>query len=538
MSDFDDVELEVEAERERRRRVFEMAGMVERRATVDQVIIELNRRGDHRKVFQFGGKAMVMVRADSTHLTVKGGVEKIRRSVPREANGGLLSGPIEMVCEWQRTNADGERVPKMLPEWVLKHIKEIAGEGLLPLAGVADFPVIAQDKRLLCGHTGYDSVTALFIDCKPISMDGNPFKTPQEAYKFLREEWLGEFSFASEQDAARCIAIPLTLLSRRTRISGGSPIPFITAPTPNTGKTLLARALVEAITDAPLPVSAWDSKEDERRKMMLAVALENPAAVLFDNIPNGWEIRDGTLDKYITSDEYKDRLLGKNINATAPATTLPIFTGNNIIAGSHDLISRSYVIRMEKPTKRIAFRRVDLLRWTGKNRKKIIHALMTIATHRRQPSWEPVSRFPAWAEYVGGPLQFASGHKDLFGEWDVDDSQTWDDDLEGLCTAMAAPAWRAENARGFTPAEMSENFSVHIAKVDPTATAGVMWDQSGAIRDNAKVPPKKLQSILGKFNGHPAGDNRFRIGKGPHPVKRTRIVNLYRADPIDEPLPK
>lgn len=501
----------------------------ERRAEVNRLIRELNRPGEHQKVFQFAGSAVVITRDKSSVLRSAGGKRQIIRSFPRKANVGLLSGPIEMVSSWWahdgRRAAGDRQVQKPVPTWVFQMITDTYGEGLSPLSGIADFPVLGARKRLLSGRTGYDEKTNLYVDCEPVPMDGIPFKSGREAFSWIMSEWLGEFPFATPQDAARSLAIPLTILNRRTRIHGGAPVPFITAPTPETGKTMLARVLVEAVTGSPLPVSAWDHDNDqERRKLILALALENPAAVLFDNIQNGWHISDATLDKYVTSDEFKDRLLGKNESATAPATCLPIFTGNNIGPGSADLASRAYEVRMLAPAGRRRYSRKDLLSWTHDNRTKIFHALYTIATDfqpSRQEAWIPDSRFPSWAEYVGGPIAYAAQDKALWAAWDSSRVGSQNEELEQLCMDMASRP--SINDIGYTSAQMSDMFSDQIKELIGPAKAHGLPN---------KIPNKSVYAMLLKYRDHPAGSWRFKAYQGDHHSRSDRKIWLFKAIPM------
>jgi len=525
MNDFADVATRERVEQEQFR-----ADAINEREEIDRLIRALNREGDHRRVFQFGGRAAVVTVDNSQFLRTIKGTSTVTRSVPRVANDGLLKGPIEMVSTWWKwfRTGDGEDRQVKIPPWVTKMIVDIHGEGLKPLAGIADFPVISTTGKLLTGKLGYEPITRLYVDNRPVDYENHSFASVTEAYDFLIGDWLGEFCFATPQDAARALALPLTVLNRRTRISAGAPIPFVTAPTPNTGKTLLVQVLVEAVTGQQLPATSWDhDNEAERRKMFMAVGLENPPAVLFDNINNGWGVKDPTLERWCTSDSISDRLLSKNENASVPTTSLLVYTGNNIVAGTPDLESRSYVVRMEKPAKRAKFKRADIMGWTSANRAKIFAALMMIAKAKVPATYVPDSRFPTWSKFVGGPIQYASGLKDLFDDW----SQTTDfvnEELEEMLFAMANLK-DGPNHRGYLPVEFSEFFSEKLAKLDPFGTKQWMWDASGALKTAGKVPPISVPKLLRKYDGHLAGKYRLRLEKGENPQRPERKSWLIKA---------
>lgn len=507
------------------------AGAIKIREATDEVIRALNKPGPHRKVFQYAGQAVVVTSDRSRVLRDLENGDPITRSVPRPANRGLLQGPIEAVSEWQkydgRTKGYEERPA---PPWIFSMITDIYGEGLKPLAGIADFPVVGPGKKLLVGRMGYDPNSYLYVDCEPVPYENHEFDSPQEAYKFLAKDWLGEFHFATEEDRARALTIPLTILQRRTRISGGSPIPFITAPDPETGKTKLAECLVEAISNQPLPVTAWDhDNEAERRKSLLSLAMENPAAVLFDNINNGWAIKDASLEKYATSDFFSDRLLGKNESATAPATSLLIFTGNNIVPGSIDLESRSFIIRMQRPAKAKKYKREDPLSWTRKNRALIMAALMTILKAEVAGKWVPHSRFPVWSRLVAGPIQYACGNNELFKAWAPSAAAYHNEELEALLHAMANVKSENFNDYGYAPGEMSKTFSELIYHLEPGLTAEFMQDRNKALIVGNVIPPKWIYRVLRKYDGHLAGKYRMNIAKIPLRASQTREAWHFKA---------
>lgn len=503
----------------------------QRRAEVDRVIRRMGQPGRHRKAFQFAGEAVVIVDDKSSILRKIKGSSVISRAIPRQANYGLLCGVIEPISTWvkwnQRSQADRE-VP--IPDWVTKMIVDIAGTGLPPLAGVADFPVLTDGGRLLHGRLGYDPESRLYVDCEPVDISNHSFESPQEALSFLIDDWLGEFHFKERDDAVRALAIPLTVMARRTLVHGGAPVPFVTAPSPETGKTLLAQTLVEVVTGAQLPATSWDhDNPEERRKLFMSLGTENPAAVLFDNIQNGWEVRCPVLERWITSDSLSDRVLGKQRTATVPSTSLLIYTGNNIAPGSTDLETRSYTIRMQKPKTRRKFKRADVIGWTAKNRSKIFAALMCIATAKVSPSWVPVSRFPSWAEHVGAKLQFAAGSKDVFRRWEDESAQQGSEELEELLLAMATkPGW---NDDGFLPSEMSDLFTSHLAELEPHRTKE--WIKPNGMKiDGAKVPPRQVWGLLRKHEGQLGGDYRlaiFEVEQGKHPRRTDRKVKVFKA---------
>lgn len=514
-----------------RQRLLLDAGTPDTRHAIDEIVRELNRPGPHRKVFQYGGQTMVMMTDRSMLLRTAEGNKPVVRSIPRPANRGLLSGPVEAVTEWQKWDARTKGYEtRPVPPWVYSGLIDIRGEGLKPLAGVADFPVVNGAGKLLVGRTGYDPESCLYVDCEPVPHENHSFESPREAYRFLVDEWLKEFAFASEEDRARALAIPMALMMRRTRISGGCPIPFVTAPMPETGKTMLVQCLVEVVTDAPIPVSGWDhDNEAERRKTILSIAMENPGAVLFDNINNGWAIADASLDKYATSDYFSDRLLGKNETATAPSTALLIFTGNNIIPGSIDFETRCFMIRLQLPKVRKAYERRNPRDWTRKHRAKIVAALLTIINAKRDPAYIPQSRFPDFSEFIAGPLQQAAENKNLFKAWAPSGAKYHNEELEALLFAMANTKYDNSNDYGYTPGDMSKLFSSKIHALDPKLSREWMEAKKGMVDEDAKIPAKQIYKLLRRYDGHLSGNWRLSVFKAPLAARSDREGWHFKA---------
>ncbi len=510
------------------------ADAIDTRAEVERLIKLLGKNGDHRKVFQYGGQCVVIVKDASMILRTIKGTEGVTRSVARPCNEGLLLGPIQQVALFEKlylTPRPQHMREVKVPPWVTKMIGEISGEGLPPLAGIADFPVISMQGQLLTGRLGYDPLSRLYVDSKPVPHETHQFDTVQDAYRYLTKEWLGEFHFDTEADAARALTIPLTIMNRRTRISGGAPIPFVTAPTPATGKTLLVQVLVEAVTGMQIPASNWDhDSTTERRKMFVSIGLENPPAVLFDNINNGWSVQDSTLERWCTSDSISDRLLGKNEAVNVPSTPLLVFTGNNIVAGNTDLETRSFVVRMRRPKKAKRFKRSDIMDWTSKNRPKIFAALLKIALSKPAKKWVPASRFASWNKYVGAPVQFAAGQEDLFKDMDpLTDDGMVNEQLEALCFAMQNIKANNQNMRGYLPKDMSENFSELIAKLDPRGVNKQMYDAAGNLDTSATLDVNSVYRLLRKYDGHYAGEWRFSVFKADNPLRPSRKSWLFKA---------
>jgi hypothetical protein len=64
--------------------------------------------------------------------------------------------------------------------------------------------------------------------------------------------------------------------------------------------------------------------------MPLQLLSEGVPAVVWDNIPRGSTISCPSIEKSLTAAIYSDRVLGETGTRSVPATTVNMFTGNNI----------------------------------------------------------------------------------------------------------------------------------------------------------------------------------------------------------------
>ena len=359
---------------------------------------EVSRRlGDRSLAFLYGGVASVVW------------PEEIGLSL-RQAKPETLRFAVERVSEWQKWSATDEAmVPTTVPEWILTQIVESPVSGLYPLRGMINHPAI-YNGGLLSGKQGYVKDLQLYLDCDQI--EPYQWETPQDAYRFLTQDWLGRFPLASPGDAARALLLPLTLLLRRTEVTGGGPLFFVTAPQANTGKSHLVRTLCYAVLGRVPDPSSYSKTNEEFGKRLFSELRSSPSVVFYDNLPNGWHMNNAELDVYATSDSYSSRTLGESRIATLPALTTMIFTGNNTIIEG-DTVTRSVKIRLQREGEK------DLeinkaIPWTRDNRSKILHALLEIS---RQPGVIlDDCRFSDWGRMVAGPVAAIADTINVMGD--------------------------------------------------------------------------------------------------------------------------
>src|SRR5262249_21174909 len=117
-----------------------------------------------------------------------------------------------------------------------------------------------------------------------------------------------EFPVEDNSHLAAWLAAVLTVLARPA-IDGPCPLFLFEAPTPGSGKSLLAELVGLITTGRETPVSEVSDDNEEVRKSLTAIILEGERVVNLDNAAGsfGWK----SLDQVLTGTIYKGRLLGK-----------------------------------------------------------------------------------------------------------------------------------------------------------------------------------------------------------------------------------
>ncbi len=243
----------------------------------------------------------------------------------------------------------------------------------------------------------------------------------------------------------------------RASASDSVPLHVVDAPTPGTGKGLLAQAIVFVSTGAyPGVVSEKDNNE-ELRKTITALLLEGASAVLIDNVTR--RLGQVSLAALLTARTWRDRLLGKSKTVEVPNRTLWIVTGNNV-AMNDEMARRSVRIRLdagvEEPWHRQGFRHDPLLEWADEHRGELVWAALVLVANWLARGAEPFTErtlgsFEPWARVVGGVLRdagiegFLQGRERMHSEADRD-SASW--------AALFDVWWREYGDRPMTAGEL------------------------------------------------------------------------------------
>src|SRR5262249_52764754 len=150
--------------------------------------------------------------------------------------------------------------------------------------------------------------------------------------------------FPFVDDAAKAVALSsiLTALCRRTLRS--APVHGFDAPTPGTGKTLLANIPNQILTGRKSTAVSQGGDEAEDEKRLLGILMRGDPVVLIDNLKR--PIAGDALCTVLTEPPWQCRLLGANTQVHVPTNVLFEASGNNLeIAG--DMTRRALVCRLD-----------------------------------------------------------------------------------------------------------------------------------------------------------------------------------------------
>jgi hypothetical protein len=234
-----------------------------------------------------------------------------------------------------------------LPTPFVKHFQKRTDNALPVVTSVATLPIVLADGTILSGR-GLDRKHGIvFRVPEPLEtlLPGinNCTATPvANAMRFLTDEWLAD---VATDYAGKCVLIALALSIIERAALPERPAFFASAGQRSSGKTTVINMISMAVLGRRAAASAWSASEEERRKALFAYLGEGVALLVWDNIPRGTAISCPSIEKALTAETYKDRVLGVSENRTVPASTIQVFTGNNITPRG-DTASRSLNARL------------------------------------------------------------------------------------------------------------------------------------------------------------------------------------------------
>jgi hypothetical protein len=289
-------------------------------------------------------------------------------------------------------------------------------DSLPTVVAISTLPIVLADAGLLMPD-GLDRDRGIVFEiqkevraCIPTREECTD-EAVREAMNFLCDDWLVDVN--TDYDG-KCILIALALTLIDRSLLPDRPAFFVTAGRRGGGKTTTLIMLIVAVTGIMPAAAAWSTNEEERRKALLAYFLYGVPYILWDNIARGSQISCPHIEKSCTASYYADRKLGVSEMVATAASTIHIFTGNNI-APSGDLASRSLQARLNvdrpDPENR-NFKHPDPIGWTEDHRAEILRALYTILLGNpklKAARDAPMNtRFKMWWRLIGSAIEHAA----------------------------------------------------------------------------------------------------------------------------------
>ena len=281
-------------------------------------------------------------------------------------------------------------------------------EHLPALTGIARQPHLRADGSLV-REAGFDAATGLFgvFDARLFDVPAKP--TRQQALQALAElrALLTEFAFASPADEAAALAGILTAAIRPSLPA--APMFHIKAPQIASGKSYLS-GIISAFAGPGTPSAvAFPTTDEECQKQLLALLLEAPSVVTFDNLTTDLTAFK-SLCSALTEEFLTGRILGVSKTATVGTRALFLSSGNNV-GPVKDMARRCITVSLDPQVETPATRQFsgDPLQVVRSERERYAALALTvirgwIESGEAHINCKPLASYSQWGAWVRQPL--------------------------------------------------------------------------------------------------------------------------------------
>lgn len=402
----------------------------EMNVTTDQAWAAIVQLNDPPKLFAFGAMLVEIDGMTDANLIVVDNM-RLRHKVDRAAH-------------FRRVDAQGFQRPTPAPTHVIDDMLATRPFPVPEIVAVVRAPFFTPSGRLVL-EPGYDSETKRYLqlpdELRALEVPTQPTAGELQRSLTVIEDLLYDFPFVSDADWANAIAKLLDPFTR-TMHDSITPLYVFSAPTPGTGKGLLADVLTIPATGGRVMRTPIIKGEAELAKRLFALLLEGTDHVHFDNLEGS--LNSATLSSFLTSEVYSDRILGKSTMPSFPQRVNMSLSGNNVIFGG-DIPRRVALIRLdarvEKPQGRGGFKHEHICDWALENRAVIVEACLIVVQAWVNAGMKPGSvtlgSFERWARTSSGILQHAGIPGLLENRKDVEEMA----DVEGDAWLQWVLAW-------------------------------------------------------------------------------------------------
>jgi putative DNA primase/helicase len=327
-------------------------------------------------------------------------VVKIKKVV--QADGGELQTKVRYVV--------------LPPNHVRADVLATPDPDLPVVSRLTESPVFAPDGTLQT-TPGYHaaSSTYLAIPPDPVIPPVKASPSAEEVYRartLIEDDMLGDFPFGSPAEKANAIGLGFEQFVR-AMIDGPLPLHSFEAPTPGSGKGLLADALLRPACGRTVGAISQAKDDDEWRKRITSSLVQGYPSIQIDNANK--PIESGALSMALTIPIWTDRILGLTRMVSVPVRCSWVVTANNPTY-STEMARRTVRSRIDpkvdRPQDREGWRHPELLSWVDDNRGELIWAFCTlvrawVAGGKPTFSGKALGSFERWSHVIGGILEHA-----------------------------------------------------------------------------------------------------------------------------------
>ncbi len=373
--------------------------------------------GDLLEASTLAKSALQLANLPPRYFSHGGGLARIEvddegRPFTRPMNPDRLRHHLARAAWYYRKDPAGKIIEARPPMDVVHDLLASPDRMWPTLRRIIGTPVLAADGTL-CETVGYNpSAMAWFhpdgLAVPPVPPEPDEYEVAAAADLLL--EVVKDFPFAEEADRAHAVALMLQPFAREL-IDGPTPMYLIEKPTPGTGATLLATAVMWPALGREAATFTEAGNEEEWRKRITSTLRGAPEAILIENLHA--RVNSASLAAVLTLREWGDRLLGVSEMLRLPVRCAWVATANNPEL-STEMVRRSIRIRMdtglEEPWTRdpSSFTHPDLRGWLREERPALVGACLTIVqswVRRGSPSGtQSLGMYESWAKVIGGLL--------------------------------------------------------------------------------------------------------------------------------------
>jgi hypothetical protein len=389
-------------------------------------------RNDPPALFNFAGKLARLVAED-------------RGLAIQPLSHAAAYGTLIRTANWVQQRGDKLRDAKP-PVEVAGDILANPHPDLPPLEAVLSTPVFDAGWRLISAP-GYHRETRVWLH---LTEDAATYDVPirpsdddlAAARGLLLDDLLVDFPFTADSDRAHAVAALLLPFARRM-FEGPTPIHLLEAPSPGSGKSLLADLITIIALGETAGATTLTRDESETRKKITALLARGRAVISIDNVEGG--LSSSQIASAITTEVWDDRVLGQTQMVTPPNKALWLISANNPNL-SLEIARRCVRVRLnpaeEQPWKRTGFKHDAIQQWAKKNRPALVRSVLTIIR-----SWisagapqgaQTLGSFEGWSRTIGGIVTHL-GLPGFLG--DADEFYATADSDSGEWAAFVAAWW-------------------------------------------------------------------------------------------------